>query len=91
MNFGFYIYYYFICWQAFFFGIINSKEDALMDILEVKEKVLVTMKAEGRPLTAGDVANITGIDRKLVDKAFTQLKKEERIESPIRCKWQPKE
>ena len=32
------------------------------------------MKAEGR-LTAGDVANITGIDRKLVDKAFTQLKR----------------
>lgn len=58
--------------------------------MEVKEKVLETMHAEGRPLTAGEVAEITGIDRKEVDKAFNQLKKEDKIESPVRCKWQPK-
>jgi len=58
--------------------------------MEVKEKVLEAMKAAGRPVSAGEVAEMTGIDRKLVDKAFAELKKEEKIESPIRCKWQPK-
>lgn len=58
--------------------------------MEVKEKVLEVMKAAGRPVSAGEVAEMTGIDRKLVDKAFAELKKEEKIESPIRCKWQPK-
>ena len=30
-----------------------------------------------------------GIDRKEVDKAFAELKKEGAIVSPVRCKWQP--
>ncbi|HHX80670.1 MAG TPA: Rrf2 family transcriptional regulator [Acholeplasmataceae bacterium] len=59
--------------------------------METKEKVLEVMKAEGRPLTAGEVADLSGLERKVVDKTFNQLKKEDKIESPIRCKWQPKE
>ncbi|MDD4000923.1 MAG: transcriptional regulator [Bacilli bacterium] len=58
--------------------------------MEVKEKVLEVMIAEGKPLSAGEVEKLSGLDRKLVDKAFNELKKEEKIESPIRCKWQPK-
>lgn len=46
--------------------------------MEVKEKVLEAMKAAGRPVSAGEVAEMTGIDRKLVDKAFAELKKEEK-------------
>lgn len=48
------------------------------------------MEEAQKPVTAGEVATATGIERKLVDKAFTQLKKEEKIVSPIRCKWEPK-
>lgn len=59
--------------------------------MEAKEKVLEVMRTEGRPLTAGEVAELSGLERKVVDKAFNQLKKEGTIESPIRCKWQPKE
>ncbi|MBR5906389.1 MAG: hypothetical protein IKZ51_08080 [Bacteroidales bacterium] len=38
---------------------------------------------------AGKIAEITGIDRKEVDKAFAELKKEGAIVSPVRCKWEP--
>ena len=47
------------------------------------------MREAGKPVSAGEVAKITGIDRKEVDNAFAALKKEEAIVSPVRCKWQP--
>ena len=54
-----------------------------------KEKILDAMKKAGEPLNAGKVAEITGLDRKVVDKAFAELKKEGAIVSPVRCKWEP--
>jgi hypothetical protein len=48
------------------------------------------MKDANQPVSAGDVEKATKLDRKVVDKAFTDLKKEDKIFSPIRCKWQPK-
>lgn len=54
-----------------------------------KELVLDAMKKAGEPLSAGKVAELTGIDRKAVDKAFAELKKEGAIVSPVRCKWEP--
>ena len=57
--------------------------------METKEQVLNAMREAGTPVSAGEVAKITGIDRKEVDKAFAALKKEEAIVSPVRCKWQP--
>lgn len=55
--------------------------------MEVKEKVLATMKEAGEPLNAGKIAELCGIDRKEVDKAMKQLKEERAIISPVRCKW----
>ena len=57
--------------------------------METKEQVLNAMREAGKPVSAGEVAKITSIDRKEVDKAFAALKKEEAIVSPVRCKWQP--
>lgn len=57
--------------------------------MSVKEQVLEAMKAAGKPVSAGEVEKATGLDRKDVDKAFTELKKENAIVSPIRCKWEP--
>ena len=57
--------------------------------METKEQVLNAMREAGKPVSAGEVSKITGIDRKEVDKAFAALKKEEAIVSPVRCKWQP--
>ena len=56
-----------------------------------KEKILETMREAGTPLNAGKVAELTGLDRKVVDKAFAELKKEGAIVSPVRCKWEPAE
>ena len=57
--------------------------------MDTKEIVLRTMAEAGKPVSAGEVATASGIDRKEVDKAFAELKKEGAIVSPIRCKWEP--
>ena len=54
-----------------------------------KEKILEAMKKAGEPLNAGKLAELTGLDRKAVDKAMADLKKEGAIVSPVRCKWEP--
>lgn len=54
-----------------------------------KEIVLETMKKAGEPVNAGKVVEMSGLDRKAVDKAFAELKKEGSIVSPVRCKWEP--
>ena len=54
-----------------------------------KEKVLEVMKGAGMPLNAGKVAELAELDRKVVDKAMAELKKEEAIVSPKRCYWEP--
>ena len=47
------------------------------------------MKEAGQTLNAGKIAELSGIDRKEVDKAMKQLKEEGAIVSPVRCKWEP--
>ena len=59
--------------------------------MEAKEQVLDAMRKAGEPLNAGKVAELTGLDRKEVDKAFAELKKEGAIVSPVRCKWEPRQ
>lgn len=59
--------------------------------MEVKEQVLDAMKKNGTPLNAGKIAELTGLERKIVDKAMAELKKEEAIISPKRCFWLPKQ
>ena len=57
--------------------------------MEAKEQVLKAMREIGTPVNAGKIAEVTGLDRKVVDKAFDALKKEGAIVSPVRCKWAP--
>ena len=58
-------------------------------IMETKDKVLAVMKEAGEALNAGKIAELSGLDRKEVDKAMKQLKEEGAIISPVRCKWAP--
>ncbi len=58
--------------------------------METAEKVIKAMKKAGKPLSAGQIAEMTGTDRKEVDKAIKVLQKEKKIVSPRRCYWQPK-
>lgn len=64
---------------------LTQKEDTM------KDKVLAVMKELGKPVSASEVAVAAGLDKAEVDKVFKQLKKEELIVSPIRCKWEPKQ
>ena len=57
--------------------------------MEPEQQVLDAMKAAGEPLNAGKVVEMTGLDRKVVDKAMADLKKTGEIVSPKRCYWQP--
>ena len=59
--------------------------------MENKDLILEAMEKAGEPLNAGKVAELTGLDRKLVVKAFAELKKDGAIISPVRCKWEPAE
>lgn len=54
------------------------------------DTVLEAMRAAGEPVNAGKIVEMTGLDRKVVDKAMNDLKKVDAIESPVRCKWTPK-
>ena len=56
-----------------------------------KEKILEAMKKAGEPLNAGKITELTGLDRKVVDKAMADMKKDGSIVSPVRCKWEPAE
>lgn len=55
--------------------------------MEETKIVLEAMRKAGEPVNAGKVAELTGLDRKTVDKAMASLKKEGAIVSPVRCKW----
>ncbi len=54
-----------------------------------KEQILKAMRDAGTPLNAGKIAELTGLDRKVVDKAMSEMKKDGNIVSPVRCKWEP--
>ena len=68
---------------------IFADETKTPNKMEAKEQVLQAMREAGAPVNAGKVAEMTGLDRKIVDKAFDALKKEGAIVSPVRCKWEP--
>lgn len=71
-------------------GWIHRTRNKLEKKMDIVETVLAKMKELNAPVNATTLANETGLDKKDVDKAMAQLKKEEKIFSPVRCKWQAK-
>lgn len=57
--------------------------------METTEQVFETIRNAGVPLSAGQIAEKSGIDRKEVDKAMKKLKSSGRISSPKNCYWEP--
>ncbi len=55
--------------------------------MQDREKVIEAFKDAGDAINAGKVVDLTGLDRKVVDKIMTQLKAEEIIISPKKCFW----
>jgi len=57
--------------------------------MDAADKVLKTMKNAGEPLNTSKIVELSGMNRKEVEKAMKILKKDARIVSPKRCYWQP--
>lgn len=51
--------------------------------------ILEAMKKGNKPMSAGQIVESTGLDRKEVDKVMKKMKTEGKIVSPIRCYWEP--
>lgn len=58
--------------------------------MDNESKVLSVFKKESRPLSAKEIADLTGIDKKEVDKIIKKLKASDQLESPKRCYYQAK-
>ncbi len=53
--------------------------------MDANETVLVTLKKAGKELKAGEIAEMSGLDKKDVDKAIKKLTAEGKVHSPKRC------
>ena len=53
--------------------------------MEFEKIVFETLKNSDQPLKGKEIAEISGIDKKEVDKAIKKLKKDEKIFSPKNC------
>ena len=57
--------------------------------MENIDKIIAAMKKAATPVSAGQLVELTGIDRKEIDKAMKKLKTEGSITSPKNCYWVP--
>lgn len=58
---------------------------------DTKQIVLDAMKNAAKPLRSGEIAELTQLDKKEVEKIIKQLQKEGKINSPVRCCYAPVE
>ncbi len=58
--------------------------------MDNKEIVLKTLANSKTALKGGEIAELSGIDKKEVDKAIKKLKAEEKIYSPKNCYYEVK-
>ena len=58
--------------------------------MDNKEIVLKTLASSTVALKGGEIAELSGIDKKEVDKAIKQLKTENKIQSPKNCYYEVK-
>ncbi|HFB61552.1 MAG TPA: transcriptional regulator [Bacteroidetes bacterium] len=51
----------------------------------MEDKILKTLAEAGKPMKPGEIAELTGMEKKEVDKMIKKLKVAEKIYSPKRC------
>lgn len=59
--------------------------------METTDRVLKVLNEAGKPLKSAEIAEISGLEKKEVDNAIKKMKKEERIQSPKNCYYEPKQ
>ena len=55
--------------------------------MDNKDKVIQAFQTSAKALSASQVAQATGVEKKEVDKIMGALKKEGKLESPKACFW----
>ncbi|MCF7918756.1 MAG: MarR family transcriptional regulator [Candidatus Cloacimonetes bacterium] len=58
--------------------------------MDNKQKIIELMRKAGQPLKAGEIVELSGLEKTVVDKVMKELQKEEAIVSPKRCYWEAK-
>ncbi len=53
------------------------------------EKVLEILKKSGKPMKSAELAAVSGIDKKEIDKALKDLKKQGIVDCPKACYYAP--
>lgn len=53
--------------------------------MDIEGKIIEALNDSENPLKVSEIVEITGLDKKDVDKAIKEMKKEEKIISPKRC------
>lgn len=55
--------------------------------MEPKELIIALMAKANKPLKTSEIASLSNIDAKDVEKVMKKLKTEDKITSPVRCFW----
>ncbi len=58
--------------------------------MEISEQIISVMKNSGKPLKCGELSELSGIDKTVVEKSLKKLQKEGIVTSPIRCYYELK-
>lgn len=58
--------------------------------MEISEQIIGVMKNAGKPLKCGELSELTGIDKTIVDKNLKKLQKDGIVFSPVRCYYEIK-
>jgi DNA-binding IscR family transcriptional regulator len=53
--------------------------------------ILQTLRAAGKPLPISAIAELTGVDQRLVRNVIALMKRDGEIVSSVRSKWEPVE
>lgn len=53
--------------------------------MDIEGKIIEALENAENPLKVSEIVEITGLDKKDIDKAIKEMKKEEKIISPKRC------
>ena len=56
-------------------------------LTDEQRKILEAFKNSEKPVGAKDIAEATGLDKKIVSSNITKLKKNNLLDSPVRCKY----
>jgi Mn-dependent DtxR family transcriptional regulator len=55
-----------------------------------EEKIMEVLKNEARAMKSAEIAEVSGVEKAIVDKAIKKLIADGKVESPKRCFYQAK-